>query len=508
MITRSPDQSQLFYLTQAPSIMMTTSRNLRRLRQPLLLLAIGILCSQGSAMAQSGTTKYEYDAMGNVTKITNPNNAVTVQTYDALGRLVTQVDPNNKTTTYGYDGQDRLIKVTDARNLSTLYTLDGLGNQLGLTSPDTGVTTTTVDLGGNVLTRLDAKGQLTSYSYDVLNRITRIVYHDAKEVNYSYDTGTNAKGRLTQITDENGSIQYTYDARGRILSETRTMQVNSTPVSSITASTSYQYDATGRLIKLTYPNGRVLNYTRDSLGRITQIDTSKDGVSATILSQVTYRPFGGVQSYINSTGQTYSRGFDIDGRITSYTLNNQVQAITYDAANRIISINQVNSTPVPNAPQASYGYDNLDRLTSYTSPQISQSFTYDAVGNRSTQTLGAATTNYTYGITSNRLTQVAGSQTNAIIMDANGSTTNNGQVQFAYDTRGRMMSATTAAGVVQYQINALGQRVQKTLVGTNGNPNIATIYHYDLNGKLLGEVTGNQETTYVYLDDIPVAVIK
>ena len=474
------------------------------MRQTILATVVSALCGNAASQTQNTTTRYEYDAMGNVTKIINANNAATLQSYDALGRLVSQTDPDGKVTSYAYDGQGRLIKVTDARNLSTLYTVDGLGNQLGLNSPDTGTTSTSVDLAGNVLTRTDAKGQKTSYSYDVLNRITQIVYHDGKTVGYSYDAGTNAKGRLTQITDENGSISYTYDARGRVLSETRVMSVNTTPASSVTATTSYQYDPIGRLIKLTYPNGRSLNYTRDGLGRIVQIDTNKDGVTATILSQVVYRPFGGVQSYLNSAGQAYIRGFDIDGRIASYTLNNQVQAITYDAANRIISINQVNSS----TQQASYGYDSLDRLTSYITPQLSQSFTYDAVGNRTTQTLGSANTNYSYSATSNRLTQVAGSQTNAIVMDANGSTTNNGSAQFAYDTRGRMMSATTAAGVVQYQINALGQRVQKTLIGTGGSPNIVTVYHYDLGGKLLAEVTGNQETNYVYLDDIPVAVIK
>lgn len=491
-----------------PTCTLTMSKFTQfKLRSHILVGALGFTAffsCNALAQTQNGTTKYEYDAMGNVTKITNPNNAVSTQSYDALGRLVTQVDPNNASTTYVYDGQNRLIKVTDARNLSTLYTLDGLGNQLGLTSPDTGSTTTTVDLGGNVLTRTDAKGQTTSYSYDVLNRITRIVYHDGKAVNYIYDAGNNAKGRLTQITDDNGSIQYTYDARGRVLSETRVITVNSTPPSQVTSTTAYQYDALGRLSQLTYPNGRRLNYTRDSLGRITQIDTAKDGVNATILSQVVYRPFGGVQSYSNSAGQTYTRGFDLDGRITSYTLNNQVQAISYDAANRIISINQVNST----TQQASYGYDSLDRLTSYITPQLNQSFTYDTVGNRNTQTLGAATTNYSYSSTSNRLTQIAGSQTNSIVMDANGSTTHNGQAQFAYDTRGRMMSATTAAGQVLYHINALGQRVQKTLVGTNGSPNIVTLYHYDLAGKLLGEVTGNNDTSYVYLDDLPIAVIK
>ncbi len=499
--------------TFTPFATLTTSDSmkpiLRRSQGPQAahwILALSVLCAHDAVLAQTQntTTKYEYDAMGNVTKITNPNNAISIQAYDALNRLKSQTDPNNQLTQYVYNGQDRLTKVTDARNLNTIYTLDGLGNQLSLTSPDTGVTTTTVDLAGNVLTRTDAKNQTTRYTYDVLNRLTSIVYHDNKTVNYDYDIGSNGKGRLSRIRDQDTSIIYTYDARGRILSETRTITTNTVPAVGKTFVTSYQYDAYGRVSQLTYPNGLRLNYTRDSLGRITQIDSNKDGVAATILSQVVYRPFGGVQSYRNSAGQNYTRGFDLDGRITSYTLNNQVQAIGYDAANRIISINQVNSS----TQQASYGYDNLDRLTSYLTPQMSQSFTYDAVGNRKTQTLGAANTNYTYATTSNRLTQVAGSQTTAILMDANGSTTNNGQAQFNYDTRGRMVSATTAAGVVQYQINALGQRVQKALIGSNGAPNIVTLYHYDLGGKLIGEVTGSSETSYLYLDDIPVAVIR
>ncbi|MFZ6676215.1 hypothetical protein [Undibacterium sp. Xuan67W] len=279
------------------------------------------------------------------------------------------------------------------------------------------------------------------------------------------------------------------------MTDTRTITVNNSPV---VRTTSYQYDNAGRLSLLIYPNGRRLSYTRDSMGRTTQIDTTKDGIASTLLSQVSYRPFGGVQGYLNSTGQAYTRGFDLDGRITSYTLNNQVQAISYDAANRIISINQVNST----TRQATYGYDTLDRLTSYLTPQASQSFTYDPVGNRNTQTVGAAATTYSYGTSSNRLTQVAGSQTSPIAMDANGSTTNNGTAQFTYDTRGRMITATTAAGVVQYQINALGQRVQKS------SPAASTQYHYDQSGKLLSESSGGNDVDYVYLDDIPVVVLK
>ena len=34
--------------------------------------------------------------------------------------------------------------------------------------------------------------------------------------------------------------------------------------------------------------------------------------------------------------------------------------------------------------------------------------------------------------------------------------------QYAYDTRGRMVQATTAQGTTTYQMNALGQRFRKT----------------------------------------------
>lgn len=119
---------------------------------------------------------------------------------------------------------------------------------------------------------------------------------------------------------------------------------------------------------------------------------------------------------------------------------------------------------------------------------------------------GTSTSTYSYDNTSNRLSQVSGSLTSTITMDANGSTTNNGSVQFVYDVRGRMISATTTAGVVQYQVNALGQRVQKT-ASVAGN-NVSTLYHCDQGGRLISEQRGQSHVDYVYLDDIPVAVLK
>ena len=39
-------------------------------------------------------------------------------------------------------------------------------------------------------------------------------------------------------------------------------------------------------------------------------------------------------------------------------------------------------------------------------------------------------------------------------------------------------------------------------------PTSTTVFHYDGGGKLIAEMTGGATTEYVYLDDVPVAVLK
>ena len=260
--------------------------------------------------------------------------------------------------------------------------------------------------------------------------------------------------------------------------------------------TAYRYDNAGRLAGITYPSGRSVDYSRDSAGRIRQINTSKEGVTQTLVTQVIYRPFGLVQNVVFGNGQTYTRSFDLAGRIAGYTLNSQMQTVSYDKSSRITAISDAGNA----ANNATYGYDALDRLTSYLTSISSLSYGYDAVGNRTSKVNGSATTTYGYASTSNRLTQISGSP--AIGMDVNGSTTNNSVAQFGYDARGRMVSANTPIGQVQYRINGLGQRVQKV------TPTETTVFHYDRNGKLIAESSGQGTTDYVYLDDMPVAVLK
>ena len=456
--------------------------------------------------AVNQTTVYTYDKVGNLTTVTDPLNRLTSNTYDALNRLNQVTTADTGVIKYGYDGQDQLTQVSDPRNLVTQYARDGLGDLTQQTSPDTGTTTATYDAAGNLISRTDAKGQVAAYTYDALNRLTGISYSGgsapAQTVSYQYDQGTNGIGHLTGIVDATGTVGYSYDLHGRLINETAQHYGAS-------YTTGYAYDAQGRLAGLTYPSGRLLSYSFDSQGRINSIANSYHGQTKTLVSNIAYQPFGGVKSFTYGDGttapvQSYTRQIDQDGRIAGYTLNGQARLIGYDAASQIAFI----SDPANLTATASYAYDNLSRLAGFAQGGSNQSFGYDRDGNRTSQVIGSTATSYAYGATSNWLTGMqTGTVSQTVGHDVNGATTSDATRQYAYDARGRLIQSTTAQGVINYEVNALGLRVRKQVPYAGSD----TEYHYDAQGHLIGESpAGNTKFSreYFYLGDLPVAVIQ
>ena len=452
--------------------------------------------------AASQTTQYAYDNQGNVTSVTDPLNHATSNQYDALSRLVQVSDPNLGQTRYAYNGINQLTAVTDPRNLATSYNYDGLANLNSQLSPDTGTTTNTFDAAGNLLTQTDAKGQVTTYAYDALNRVTFIAFADSSMRTYGYDAVPNGIGRLSSITELNpthqitSTLAYAYDQHGRTISETRT-------INGVTYVLAYSYDAFGRLSGMTYPSGRTIAYAFDALGRVSQVSTTPSGGAEQLVAgSIAYQPFGGVKSFTLGNGQTYIRGFDQDGRVASYNLGAQTFAIGYDAASRVSFISDTGNAANTNT----YSYDNLDRLIGAVLPNLPFAYAYDAVGNRTSNTVGSATDAYAYSATSNRLSSITPQvgATRTFSFDANGSTVNDGINQYAYDTRGRMVQSTGALGSTTYQVNALGQRIRKT------NSTDDRVFLYDTRGRLIAETDpgGTLKREYLYLNDIPLAVIQ
>lgn len=420
------------------------------------------------------TTSYSYDADGNPIKQVDPLNHTSQAVFDALNRITSVTDPAGGRIAEAYDAYNRPLSVTDANGATTTFIYDGFGEPIERSSPQTGVTILRYDADGNTVQTMDGRGAVVNYTYDALGRITSQAYpgDTAENVSYTYDESGHGSGvgRLTTLKDAAGTLSFSYDERGNRLSAARV-------TGSATFTTSYAYDKASRVSAITYPSKTSVAYTRDKMGRITQISAQAAGGSAqTVVSSVTYAPFGPVTGMTYGNGVVETRSFDPDYRMTKVQSAgaSTVQSLTYsyDAGNNVASI--VDGVTAAN--KQTLGYDSLDRLISAGGGYGALSFSYDANGNRTKE----------------------GSPGSS--QDGMGAITG-----FAYNQSGRLASASAGTQILaQFTYDAFGQRISKQ------SSNATLIYQYDQDRKLLEEANaqGAGQTDYIYLDGRPVAMIS
>ena len=447
--------------------------------------------------AQAQTTTYSYDGVGNLLTTTDPLTHQTSSRYDALNRLLQVTDPAGGVTRYAYDPAGNLSQVTDPRGLATRYTYDGLGNMVQQVSPDTGTATHTYDAAGNLVSKVDARGVVASYTYDALNRVIEVGYSSAgspSEIHsFDYDGraigAPNAAGRLTGLTDPVATTRWTYTRQGRVASKSQ-------QAGSLTQTVRYAYDAAGQRAGITTPSGQTLGYSYRN-NRVAGITVN--GVP--LVSYVITAPFGPVGAWQWGNALYSFRDYDADGRLKDWEFRNGTSVLrnnlTWDAASRITAI----VDPANAALQGMYQYDALDRLTvaqSGSTAAHTWQFGYDAVGNRVNLTVDGVLTNLAYAATSNQLTAMSG----ALSPDPLHGDTDR---SYAYNLANRLVQVQNGGGVLaSYQVNALGQRVAKTVGG------VLTRFVYDEQGHLLGEydAAGRLIQETVWLEDLPVATLR
>ena len=457
-----------------------------------------------SINAAGSVTQMINDAVGNLTSQTDPNqNPGTQSQYDGLYRLTNTIDALTNSTGYDYNVADQLIKVTAPNGTVTEYVYDDLGNLLKEISADRGTTTYTHDDAGNVITQTDARGITATYAYDALNRLTSVSYPNTQEnITYTYDAGTtaypchleneaNAVGKLCQVTDESGETNYQYDQWSNVKTVTRT-------ILGINYVWKYNYDDGNRVVQITYPNDREIDYTRDVIGRITDVSTTVDGQITPIISGRQYRSDGLRTDHLYGNGLFDSRQYDLQGRLTQQIAGDgYARDFTYDANGNIKGILDTKGTRY-------FDYDVLDRLENQNLNSSIFSFQYDANGNRTQKDMtGQPPLSYSYQSTSNRLTGLSGA---AITLDASGNTLSDqsGNRQFEYNQQGHLSRALlNGSEVARYEYNASRLRVKKI------TPTKTTVYHYDLDGKVLAEglPAGDLEREYFYADGELLAIV-
>jgi RHS repeat-associated protein len=416
--------------------------------------------------------------------------------------LLAQTQTANTTTTYTYDAKDRITQITDPSGFNTTYQYDGLDDPTSMTSPDSGTKAKTFDAAGNVLTATDAKGNTVTYTYDADNRRLSAVYADSTlNVTYAYDQPNGVTGcsvsypinHLTQVVENSVTTTFCYNAQGYVIQKTQALNGQ-------IQVTTYTRSPAGRLLAVTHPSGNQVNYSRDGNGNISGVSVTTSNGTSTIVSNVTYAPFGPVSSYTLGNGQTVTRTYDANYRLTDLVSPALTLHFARDAMGNVTAIG---NTPGANPATETYGYDSLYRLNTVTEADgtVFESATYNQAGDRLTKTgSGLATGSYSYNPGTHQLIATGNA---ARAVDANGNTTAissaGATYGFGFNDRNRMsVLQVNQSTVANYLYNDDGERVAKTTGGTTET------YNYDLDSRLIGEY-GPTNREYVYMDDIPVA---
>jgi RHS repeat-associated protein len=485
----------------------------------LALAALLLAASTTQAQVQDTTITFTYDDLGNVKSHSRPLNRSTNFLYDRHNRMTQESVTFNTTpllTRPGYDLLDQLTSVQDPRNLTTSYTVTGIGDKTAQTSPDTAASGYTYDDAGNLETATDARGKTTRYAYDVLGRLSLITYATGTPVTLEYDGGPGGPaseiGNLTRITDQSGHTSYSHDLRRRLLSK---VQVVNAPTGQFEARLTYTYgtsgSALGKVATMTYPSGARINYSYDNAGRISALSMHPaDGTGGTntltevsLLSNISYTPSGAVERWtwgIGQPGSSYTRTYDLDGRLKTYPIDDAgtLRTVGYDAANLITGYTHTGNALASSFDQ-SFGFDQADRLTSFTRNGINTIYGYDANGNRTSQTNPAI--NFTMSPSSNRIATATGALARSYGHDLAGNRSSDGTFIYTYGDHGRLSNVDGNGVQLQLLYNGKGERVAK--VGATGT----NYYAYDEPGKTIGEYANGTGVELVYLGDVPVAAL-
>lgn len=430
------------------------------------------------------TTNYSYDDNMRLTKITPPAGTPTTVTYKLTNGYLTEKikTRNNFSETSYYDGTGRIFRNTNS-----------LGAEKKNFFRANGVTDhTTSNIGDNIY-------------YDRIGRILSVIHKDDTSINYEYTNDADFS-----IFDELGNttvIKYKYfgypeekfistviDANKKYTYYDYNILGSLTAIRDGHLTRSYQYDGKNFLKSESHPESGTTTYTiRDNIGNLKQKI---------------------------ETGTTINYTYDSLSRLTSMISGNDYQKFIYDNNNNTLTA----SSPDVDI---SYSYDSADRILGVTSKinnltkQIT--YSYDGSDNITQVTYPSGTiANYTYN-TLNQVTNISGfggqlsnihyhtaAPKTGLLKDY---TRGNGQVvAFDWDKRRKISSSGPSQYLLKFGYDSRGNLTQYTQAGNSHSYNYDALnrisvfngpwgrgtYTYDSNDNMTKFSIGASTTTYTF----------
>lgn len=431
-------------------------------------------------------THFEYELVGAcVTHVDNPNERCTGSSCPAVdswenflagwrivgGQVVssTVVDSDGGRVTRRYDGRRMISEIRRADGQAVTRRRNDNGRIISSTDALGRATRYSYDAKGNLIRTVDALGRVTVLEYDGKwgkpVQITRAL-EDGTLVRhrFQYDNGT---GSLTAYQDPLGlKTTYHYNTSGQLAAIT----------DPLAHTTLFDYNQAGDLLKVTDALGNVRETASNAVGRTVSV-IDEVGFESTF----NYSKVDQLQSWVDPTG-------------------GETRQI-YDAARRLTSVVNARGHAI-----RSYQYDQYGRLSSILDAfGQADRFEYDGrnLVVRKRDRLNRVT-DYGYD-EQKRLASVAHSdgETTNVVRDALGRIIsvedNASRIDYTYDAADRLIKerTTNRAGTheVTYQWDALDRLTKRALNGRD-----ATLYFYDLAGRLSGVEYRDTLTTYTWDD--------
>ncbi|MEO1270479.1 MAG: RHS repeat-associated core domain-containing protein, partial [Myxococcota bacterium] len=219
----------------------------------------------------------QYDGLGRLIHVIDPNGNVMEQHYDLLGRVTRVIDPNSANeTTMEYDDASNLIRKTDDRGITTVTEYDGMNRPTA------------------IYDEADRDGTLIANIYDVAP---------------SCAACSNTEGKLAIATypgpdGQLGVERFGYDLRDRAIYASR--HLNGFTFEFTTA-----WDNVSRATEVTYPGGRTISRTFDDASRLIAVDG--------IISEITYSARNQPAQMLHDDGTETRWSYDSIMRLSEQT---------------------------------------------------------------------------------------------------------------------------------------------------------------------------------------------
>lgn len=322
------------------------------------------------------------------------------------------------------------------------------------------------------------------YYYNKINKVSKVKYSTpyTPTEKYNYDLNLN----LSSVLIGGINNYYKYDGNDNLIKE-------GVSVDNIKLAVDYEYDGNDYLNRIKYPDAvdQYVDLHPDAFGRPTKMHplASINGYHSNGLIEDIYYANGifTINSLDNRLRPNRSLIFKEE---TGKVLSNR--SYNYDATN---SLTEIKEYAIDGVFDRKFSYDALDRLLTAKGPWGDGVINYDSKGNISSQKIGNSILKYDYAYL-NRLSSISGYKSYNFKYDGWGNVISNGRHNFRYDnaknlrcinkienSRGRLCKESLG---IAYSYGVNNQKVVKNNQGEK------TYYLYSRSGNLLVEYRPKQ----------------